>query len=79
MNSGYLNYYYNLQNQLNDEIKHNSIRLSSSFWFNIFEPIKLINRYWNKIFNIGNSGTSGYHENGGKIISFFDIYPSPNQ
>jgi hypothetical protein len=57
-NSGYLNNYCNLQNQLNDEIKHNSIRLTSSFWFNTFESIKLINRYWNKIFNIGNSGTN---------------------
>ena len=55
MNNGYLNNYYNLQNQLNDEIKHNSIKLSSSFWFNIFDCIKLINKYWTKIYNIGNS------------------------
>jgi hypothetical protein len=58
VNNGYLNNYYNLQNQLNDEIKHNSIRLSSSFWFNIFECIKLINKYWTKICNIGNTSTN---------------------
>jgi hypothetical protein len=58
MNNGYLNNYYNLQNHLNDEIKHNSIRLSSSFWFNIFECIKLINKSWTKIYNIGNSSTN---------------------
>lgn len=58
MNNGYLNNYYNLQKQLNDELKHNSIRLSSSFWFNIFESIKLINRYWTKIFNIGDTAST---------------------
>lgn len=46
-------YYVNTQNQLNDEIKYNSINLSTSYWNNIFESIKLINRYWSKIFNIG--------------------------
>ena len=45
--------HYHIQNQLNDEIKHNSINLSTSYWNNIFESIKLINRYWSKIFNIG--------------------------
>ena len=67
MNNGYLNNYYNLQKQLNDELKHNSIRLSSSFWFNIFESIKLINRYWTKIFNIGDTASTGitrFHGNG---------------
>lgn len=58
MNNGYFNNYDNLQNQLNDEIKHNSIKLSSSFWFNTFECIKLINKYWTKIYNIGNSSTN---------------------
>ena len=45
--------HYHIQNQLNDEIKYNSINLSTSYWNNIFESIKLLNRYWNKIFNIG--------------------------
>ena len=45
--------HYHIQNQLNDEIKYNSINLSTSYWNNIFESIKLINRYWSKIFNIG--------------------------
>jgi hypothetical protein len=58
MNNGYLNNYHKLQNRFNDELKHNSIILSSSFWFNIFESIKLVNRYWNNIFNISNSGTN---------------------
>jgi hypothetical protein len=58
MNNGYLNNYDNLQNQLNDEIKYNSIKLSSSFWFNTFECIKLINKYWTKIYNIGISSTN---------------------
>ena len=51
-------YYVNSQNQLNDEIKYNSINLSTSYWNNIFESIKLINRYWSKIFNIGINNSS---------------------
>jgi hypothetical protein len=46
-------YYVNIQNQLNDEIKSSSISLSTSYWNNIFESIKLLNSYWSKIFNIG--------------------------
>ena len=46
-------YYVNIQNQLNDEIKSSSINLSTSYWNNIFESIKLLNSYWSKIFNIG--------------------------
>ena len=45
--------HYHIQNQLNDEIKYNSINLSTSYWNNMFESIKLLNRYWSKIFNIG--------------------------
>ena len=48
----YINTHY-IQNQLNDEIKSSSINLSTSYWNNIFESIKLINRFWSKIFNIG--------------------------
>lgn len=44
-----------IQNQLNDEIKYNSINLLASYWDSVFESIKLINRYWRKLFNIGNS------------------------
>lgn len=46
-------YYINTQNQLNEEIKYNSINISTSYWNNIFESIKLINRYWSKMFSIG--------------------------
>jgi hypothetical protein len=49
----YVKIHYYMQNQLNDEIKSNSINISISYWNNIFESIKLINRYWSKIFNIG--------------------------
>ena len=51
------NQYY-IQNQLNDEIKNSSIKLSTSYWDNMFESIKLVNKYWSKIFNIGNSNSS---------------------
>ena len=47
-----------IQNQLNDGIKHNSINLSTSFLDIIFESIKLLNRYWIRIFSIGNSRSS---------------------
>ena len=46
-------YYINTQDQLNEEIKCNSINISTSYWNNIFESIKLINRYWSKMFSIG--------------------------
>jgi len=49
----YVNTHYYIQNQLNDEIKSSSINLSTSYWNNIFESIKLINKFWSKIFNIG--------------------------
>ena len=39
-----------IQNQLNDEIKYDSINISTSYWNNIFESIKLV--------NIGNSRSS---------------------
>ena len=47
----YVNTHY-IQNQLNDEIKSSSINLSTLYWNNLFESIKLINSFWNKIFNI---------------------------
>ena len=46
---------YYIQNQLNDEIKYNSINLSISYWDSIFESIKLANRYWRRIFNSSSS------------------------
>jgi hypothetical protein len=54
----YANTHYYVQNQLNDEIKNNSIILSTSYWNNVFESIKLVNRYWSKIFNIGINNSS---------------------
>lgn len=49
--------YSNIQNQLSDEIKYNSLNLLTSYWDSIFESIKLVNRYWRRIFNIGNSSS----------------------
>jgi hypothetical protein len=43
-----------MQNQLNEEIKYNSINLSASYIDSIFESIKLVNRYWRRIFTIDN-------------------------
>ena len=50
-----VNTHYYIQKQFNDKIKDSSIKLLTSYWFNIFESIKLINRYWSRIFNTGNS------------------------
>ena len=61
--------HYHIQNQLNDEIKYNSINISTSYWNNMFESIKLINRYWSKIFNIGiNSSPVVYDEQDRTIL-----------
>jgi hypothetical protein len=54
INNNYINTHYYIQNQLNDKIKDNSIKLSTSYWDSMFEAIKLVNTYWNRIFNIGN-------------------------
>ena len=53
----YVNNHTYIQNQLNDEIKNNSINLLASYWENIYEFIKLVNRYWRRIFCIGNSSS----------------------
>jgi hypothetical protein len=45
------NYYK--QNQFNDEMKYSLIRLSTSYWFNVFECMKVVNRYCRTIFNLG--------------------------
>ena len=57
MNNNYINTHYYLQNQINDEIKDSSIELSKLYWFNLFESLKLINRYWSRMFNIGNTNS----------------------
>ncbi len=44
---------YSKQNQFNDEMKYSLIKLSTSYWFNLFECIKLASRYWRNIFNLG--------------------------
>ena len=44
---------YSKQNQFNDEMKYSLIKLSTSYWFNLFECIKLVSRYWRNIFNLG--------------------------
>lgn len=50
----YVNTHLYMQNRLNNEIKDSSIKLTTSYWTHVFESIKLINRSWSKIFNIGN-------------------------
>ena len=44
---------YYKENQFNDEMKYSLIKLSTSYWFNLFECIKLTSRYWRNIFNLG--------------------------
>lgn len=56
-------YDVNTQNQLNEEIKHNSINLSTSYWNNIFESMKLVNKYWTKILDIGIDNPSAAFQN----------------
>jgi hypothetical protein len=58
MDNRYSNTRYHIQNQLNDELKYNSINFSTSYWNNVFESVKMINRYWAKIFNIGIDNSS---------------------
>jgi hypothetical protein len=41
------------ENQFSDEMKYSLIKLSTSYWFNLFECIKLVSRYWRNIFNLG--------------------------
>ena len=57
IDNNYVNTQWYIQNQINDEIKCNSINLSTSYWNNVFESIKMVNNYWTKIFsmNINNS------------------------
>ena len=45
----------NIQNQLTEEIKYNSINLFTSYWDSMFDSIKLVNTCWKRIFNISNS------------------------
>lgn len=58
MDNNYVNTQWCIQNQLNDEIKYNSINLSTSYWNNLFESIKMVNRYWTKIFSININNSS---------------------
>jgi hypothetical protein len=58
MDNRYSNTHYHLQNQLNDKLKYNSINFSTSYWNNVFESMKMIIRYWAKIFNIGIGNSS---------------------
>jgi hypothetical protein len=43
--------HYTSQNQLNDEIKYNSIKLQELRWNNLFESIKLANVFWSQVFS----------------------------
>ncbi|HXW11566.1 MAG TPA: hypothetical protein VD694_02310 [Nitrososphaeraceae archaeon] len=58
INNNYINAHYYIQNQLNEKIKDNSIKLSKSYWDSTFEAIKLVNTHWNRIFNIGKPNSS---------------------
>jgi hypothetical protein len=49
----YMNTRYSIQKHLNEEIIYGSIKILSSYCFNIFEAIKLVNGYWKKIYNFG--------------------------
>jgi hypothetical protein len=53
-----MNTHYYMQKQFNDEIKDSSIKLSTSYWDNVFESMKLVIRYWTKILNIGINNSS---------------------
>lgn len=41
---------YNNQDQLNEQLRHSSINLSSSYLSSLFEYLKLINNYWMKAY-----------------------------
>ena len=56
--NNYISKCCHLQNQFNEELKYSSIKLSTSYWFNIFQSITSINRYWFSVFNISNPNTS---------------------
>jgi hypothetical protein len=43
--------YYASQNQLNEEMKYNSIKLLESCWNNLFESIRLANMFWSQVSN----------------------------
>jgi len=61
--------HYHIQDQVDVVIKYISIIISASYWNNMFESIKLINRYWSKIFNIGiNSSPVVYNEQDRTIL-----------
>ena len=72
----YANTHYYIQNELNDEIKYNSINLSTSYWDSVFESIKLVNRYWAKIFDIGINNSSVIFQKG-RTISRISCDKSP--
>lgn len=53
----------NTQDQLNDEIKSSLIKLSTIYWSNIFEFIKLINKYWADAFNTSTTNSVTISDN----------------
>jgi hypothetical protein len=53
MNDCALNSNYYKQNQFSEEMKHSLIKLSTSYWFNLFECMKVVNSYCRTIFNLG--------------------------
>ena len=58
MDNNYINAHYYVQDLINYKIKDSSIELSKLYWFNLFESMKLINRCWTRILNIGNIGNT---------------------
>ena len=53
INNNYINTHYYKQIQLSEEMKYSLIKLSTLYWFNLFECIKVVNRYCRTIFNLG--------------------------
>jgi hypothetical protein len=43
---------------INFKMKYSLIKLSTSYWFNLFECIKLVNKYWRQVINIGINNSS---------------------
>jgi hypothetical protein len=52
------NTHNHIRNKLNHEMEYDSINLSRKYWDSIFEYLKLVNRYWFGLFNIGNSNST---------------------
>ena len=48
--SSFIKSVYDNQDQLNEQLRHSSVNLSSSYLSTFFEYLKLINSYWMKVY-----------------------------